>query len=89
MKNYRLQSITILERGDKRDNKIASYRADVLSEDNEMWVITGYMRSLDKISLEDCAWSALQYFIGENTASYNDYAVAYDRILSPWDSFEL
>lgn len=54
-----------------------------------MWVIRGYMRSSDEISPENCAWSALQYFIGENTSSYNDYAVAYDRILSPWDSFEL
>ena len=54
-----------------------------------MWVTHGYMRSLDEISLKNCAWSALQYFIGENTSSYNDYAVAYDRILSPWYSFEL
>lgn len=89
MKSYRLQSVTILERGDKRDNKTASYRAVILSEDNEMWITTGYMRSLDKISLENCAWSALQYFIGENTASYGDYEAVYNRILSPWDSFEL
>lgn len=59
------------------------------SEDNEMWITTGYIRILDKISLEDCAWSALLYFIGENTASYKDYEVAFDRIVSPWDSFEL
>lgn len=89
MKSYKLQSITILERGDKHDHKTASYRAVILSEDNEMWVIHGYMRSLDKISLESCAWSALQYFIGENTASYKDYEVAYDRIVAPWESFEL
>ena len=76
MKSYNLQSVTILERGDGHIEKTATYRAVILSEDNE-------------ISLENCAWSALQYFIGENTASYNDYAVAYDRILSPWDSFEL
>ena len=69
--------------------KTSLYRADILSEDNEMWVITGYMRSSDKISLEDCAWLALQYFIGENTASYKDYEIAYDRIFSPWESFEL
>lgn len=89
MKSYKLQSITILERGDKHDHKTASYRAVILSEDNEMWVINGYMYSLDKISLENCAWSALQYFIGENTASYKDYEAAYDRIMSPWKSFEL
>lgn len=89
MKSYKLQSATILERGGGHIEKTATYRAVILSEDNEMWVTRGYMRSLDEISLENCAWSALQYFIGENTASYNDYAVAYDRILSPWDSFEL
>lgn len=89
MKSYKLQSVTILERDDNHIEKTATYRAVILSEDNEMWVTYGYMRALDKISLEDCAWSALQYFIGENTATYNDYAVAYDRILSPWDSFEL
>lgn len=89
MKSYKLQSITILERGDKHDHKTASYRAVILSEDNEMWVTYGYMHSLDKISLESCAWSALQYFIGENTASYNDYEMAFDRIVSPWESFEL
>lgn len=89
MKTYKLQSVTILERGNKRDHNTATYRAVILSEDNEMWITAGYIRILDKISLEDCAWSALQYFIGENTATYNDYTVAYDRILSPWDSFEL
>ena len=89
MKSYKLQSVTILERGDKPLHKTASYRAVILSEDNEMYLINGYMRSLDKISLEKCAWSALQYFIGENTASYEDYEIAYERILSPWESFLL
>lgn len=89
MKTYKLQSVTILERGNKRDHNTATYRVVILSEDNEMWITTGYIRVLDKISLEDCAWSALQYFIGENTASYNDYEAVYDRILSPWESFEL
>lgn len=89
MKSYKLQSVIILERGDKYDHKTASYRAVILSEDNEMWVTHGYMRSLDKISLENCAWSVLQYFIGENTASYKDYEAVYNRILSPWESFEL
>lgn len=89
MKSYKLQSVTILEKGDNHIEKTATYRAVILSEDNEMWVTYGYMRALDKISLEDCAWSALQYFIGENTVSFKDYEIAYDRILSPWDSFEL
>lgn len=86
MKTYKLQSVTILEKGNKRDHNTATYRAVILSEDNEMWITTGYIRILDKISLEDCAWSALLYFIGENTASYKDYEVAFDRIVSPWDS---
>ena len=25
-----------------------------------------------------------EYFIGENTATYGDFEIAYDRILSPW-----
>jgi len=89
MKSYKIQSVEILERGDKRDIKTASYRAVIAPEDNDVWVISGYVRSSNIISLENCAWSALQYFIGENTASYNDYEVVYDRILSPWESFEL
>lgn len=89
MKNYKLQSVTILERGNKRVHNTATYRAVILSEDNEMWITTGYMCSMDEISLENCAWSALQYFISENTATYNDYEAVYDRILSPWESFEL
>lgn len=56
MKSYKLQSVTILERGDNHIEKTATYIAVILSEDNEMWVTYGYMRALDKISLEDCAW---------------------------------
>lgn len=41
MKSYKLQSVVILERGDKRDIKTASYRAVIISEDNEMWVTHG------------------------------------------------
>lgn len=37
----------------------------IVSEYNEKWVIHGYVHSL-----EYCAWSVLQYFIAENTASY-------------------
>lgn len=61
----------------------------IVSEQNEKWVIYGYVHSLDKISLEYCAWSVLQYFIGENTPTYGDFEIAYGRILSPWESFEL
>lgn len=63
--------------------------AVIVSEENEKWVIQGCVHSLDKISLEYCTWTALQYFIGENTPSYRDFEIAYDRILSPWKSFEL
>lgn len=89
MKSYSLQSVTVLERGNKRGYNTATYRAVILSEDNEMWITSGYIRLLDKISLEDCARSAVLYFIGENTDSYKDYEIAYDKVLSPWDSFEL
>lgn len=78
-----------LERYCKRDVKSASYMAVIVSKKKEKRVIHGYVHSLDKISLEYCAWSALQYFIGENTPSYGDFEIAYDRILSPWESFEL
>lgn len=87
--SYKLESVKILERDCKRDLKSASYMAVIVSEKKEKWVIHGYVHSLDKISLEYCAWSALQYFIGENTPSYGDFEIAYDRILSPWESFEL
>lgn len=40
MKTYKLQSVTILERGNKRDHNTATYRAVILSEDNEMWITT-------------------------------------------------
>jgi hypothetical protein len=89
MLSYKLESVKILQRDCKRDVKSASYMAVIVSEQNEKWVIHGYDHSLDKISLEYCGWSALQYFIGENTASYRDFEIAYDRILSPWESFEL
>lgn len=36
MKSYKLQSVTILERGDNHIEKTATYRAVILSEDNEM-----------------------------------------------------
>ena len=49
MKSYKLQSVTILERGDGHIEKTATYRAVILSEDNEMWVTRGYMRSLEKL----------------------------------------
>lgn len=55
MKSYKLQSVTILERGDNHIEKTATYRAVILSEDNEVWVTHEYMRGFDKISLEDCA----------------------------------
>ena len=89
MLSYKLESVKILERDCKRDAKSASYMAVIVSEKKEKWVIHGYIHSLDKISLEYCAWSALQYFIGENTASYSDFEIAFDRILSPRQSFEL
>lgn len=89
MISYNLESVKILERDCKRDVKSVSYMAVIVSEQNEKWVIHGYIHSSDKISLEYCAWSALQYFIGENTATYRDFEIAYDRILSPWESFEL
>ena len=89
MISYKLESVKILERDCKRDVKSATYMAVIISEKNEKWVISGYEHSSDKISLEYCAWSALQYFIGENTASYMDFEIAYERILSPWESFEL
>ena len=89
MISYKLESVKILERDCKRDVKSASYMAVIVSEENEKWVIHGYVHSRDKISLEYCAWTALQYFIGENTSSYGDFEIAYDRILSPWESFEL
>lgn len=89
MLSYKLESVKILQRDCKRDVKSASYMAVIVSEQNEKWVIYGYVHSLDKISLEYCTWSALQYFIGENTASYGDFEITYDRILSPWESFEL
>lgn len=89
MKSYKLQNLTILERDGSRDVKSTLYRAVILSEDNEMYLIRGYVHSLNKVSMENCAWNALQYFIGENTASYGDYEAVYNRILSPWDSFEL
>ena len=89
MVSYKLESVKILQRDCKRDVKSASYMGVIVSEENEKWVIHGYVHSLDKISLEYCAWSVLQYFIGENTDSYRDFEIAYDRILSPWESFEL
>ena len=89
MLSYKLESVKILERYCNRNVKSATYTAVIVSEKNEKWVISGYVQSLDKISLEYCAWSALQYFIGENTASYRDFEIAFDIILSPWESFEL
>lgn len=89
MMNYKLESVKILERDCKRDVKSATYMAVIISEKKEKWLIHGYVHSSDKISLEYCAWSALQYFIGENTVSYEGFETAYDRILSPWESFEL
>ena len=79
----------ILQRDCKRDVKSASYMGVIVSEQNEKWVIYGYVHSLDKISLEYCAWSVLKYFIGENTHTLGDFEIAYGRILSPWESFEL
>lgn len=89
MLSYKLESVKILQRDCKRDVKSASYMAVIVSEQNEKWVISDYVHSLDKISLEYCAWSALKCFIGENTASYMDFEIAYGRILSQWKSFEL
>ena len=63
MLSYKLESVRILERDCKRDVKSASYMAVIVSEQNEKWVIHGYVHSSDKISLEYCAWSALQNFI--------------------------
>lgn len=85
---YNLESVTILDRDNKHDLKSALYKAVFVSE-NENNVVYGYVHSFDKISLEACAWSAVQHFIGESTASYEDYQMAYDRIMSPWESFEL